>query len=122
MGSWLLVFFYPLRVTEHDLVLGMNEKNAVGSGAFGRVRILGLLSGELVAVKKFVNYGSHLSKSLKAEIKTLAKIKYRNIVKILGFCHSDDSISLIFEFLQKGSLGELKSVCRQQFSCFYRPL
>jgi hypothetical protein len=27
--------------------------------------ILGLLSGELVVVKKFVNYGSHSSKSLK---------------------------------------------------------
>ncbi|XP_062167540.1 probably inactive leucine-rich repeat receptor-like protein kinase At5g06940 [Alnus glutinosa] len=108
MGSWRLVFFYPLRVTEHDLVMGMNEKSAVGSGgAFGRVHILGLPSGELVAVKKFVNYGSHSSKSLKAEIKTLAKIRHRNIVKILGFCHSDDSIFLIYEFLQKGSLGDL---------------
>jgi serine/threonine protein kinase len=100
MKSWRLVFFYPLRVIEHDLVMGMNEKNAVGSGgAFGRVHILGLPSGELAAVKKFVNYGSHSSKSLKAEIKTLAKIKHRNIVKILGFCHSDDSIFLIYEFL-----------------------
>jgi len=44
---------------------------------------------------------------LKAEIKTLAKIRHRNIVKILGFCHSDDSIFLIYEFLQKGSLGDL---------------
>jgi hypothetical protein len=68
------------------------------------------------------NYGSHSSKSLKAEIKTLAKIRHRNIVKILGFCHFDDSIFLISEFLQKGSLGESKSVCRQQFSCFYMPL
>jgi hypothetical protein len=54
--------------------MGMNEKSAVGSGeTFGRVHILGLLSGELVAVKKFVNYGSHSSKSLKVEIKILAK-------------------------------------------------
>jgi serine/threonine protein kinase len=117
MGSWLLVFFYPLRVTEHDLVVGMNEKSAVESGgAFRRVRILGLLSGKLVAVKKFVNYGSHSSKSLKAEI------RHMNIVKILGFCHSNDSIFLISEFLQKGGLGESKFVCQQQFSCFYRPL
>lgn len=106
--SWRLVFFYPLRVTEHDLVMGMNEKSAVGSGgAFGRVYILGLPSGELVAIKKLVNYQSQSSKSLKTEIKTLAKIRHKNIVKILGFCHSDDSIFLIYEFLQKGSLADL---------------
>ncbi|KAF3945396.1 hypothetical protein ACB098_09G124900 [Castanea mollissima] len=108
MGSWRSVFFYPLRVTESDLVMGMDEKSAVGiGGAFGRVYVLGLPSGELVAVKKLVNYGSQSSKSLKAEIKTLAKIRHKNVIKILGFCHSDDSIFLIYEFLQKGSLGDL---------------
>ena len=107
-GSWRSVFFYPLRVTEHDLVMGMDEKSAVGSGgAFGRVYVLGLPSGELVAVKKLINYGSQSSKSLKAEIKTLAKIRHKSVVKILGFCHSDDSIFLIYEYLQKGSLGDL---------------
>ncbi|XP_041028537.1 probably inactive leucine-rich repeat receptor-like protein kinase At5g06940 [Juglans microcarpa x Juglans regia] len=108
MGSRRLVVFYPLRVTEHELVVGMNEKTVVGSGgASGRVYILGLPSGELVAIKKLANYGSQSFKSLKAEIKTLAKIRHKNIVKILGFCHSDDSIFLIYEFLQKGSLGDL---------------
>ncbi|KAG6640872.1 hypothetical protein CIPAW_09G034100 [Carya illinoinensis] len=107
MGSWRMIFFYPLRVTEHELVMGMNEMSAVGSGAFGRVYILGLPSGELVAIKKLVNYGSQSFKSLKAEIRTLAKIRHKNIVKILGFCRSDDSILLIYEFLQKGSLGDL---------------
>ncbi|KAG6694113.1 hypothetical protein I3842_09G034000 [Carya illinoinensis] len=106
-GSWRMIFFYPLRVTEHELVMGMNEMSAVGSGAFGRVYILGLPSGELVAIKKLVNYGSQSFKSLKAEIRTLAKIRHKNIVKILGFCRSDDSILLIYEFLQKGSLGDL---------------
>ncbi|KAJ4706464.1 Leucine-rich repeat receptor-like protein kinase family protein [Melia azedarach] len=44
-GVWRSVFFYPLRVTEHDLVIGMDEKSAVGiGGPFGRVYILSLPS------------------------------------------------------------------------------
>ncbi|CAB4286775.1 unnamed protein product [Prunus armeniaca] len=109
--SWhLAVGFFTLRVTEHDLVMGMDEKSAAGSaGVFGRVYIVSLPSGELVAVKKLVNFGVQSSKALKAEIKTLAKIRHKNVVKVLGFCHSDDSIFLIYEFLQKGSLGDLIS-------------
>ncbi|CAK9172528.1 unnamed protein product [Ilex paraguariensis] len=108
MGIWRSVFFYPLRVTEHDLIMVMDEKTAIGSGgAFGRFYIVNLPSGELVAVKKILNFGSQTSKSLKAEVKILAKIRHKNIVKILGFCHCNDSIFLIYECLQKGSLGDL---------------
>ncbi|XP_044469056.1 probably inactive leucine-rich repeat receptor-like protein kinase At5g06940 [Mangifera indica] len=113
-GVWRSVFFYPLRITENDLVAGMDEKSAVGNGGpFGRVYILSLPSGELIAVKKLENFGSLSSKTLKTEIKTLAKIRHKNIIKILGFFHSDESIFLIYEFLQKGSLGDL--ICRQDF-------
>ncbi|XP_052174083.1 probably inactive leucine-rich repeat receptor-like protein kinase At5g06940 [Diospyros lotus] len=106
--TWRSVFFYPLRITEHDLVTAMDEKTAAGSrGVLGRVHIVALPSGELVAVKKIVNFGSQSSKVLKAEIKTLAKIRHKNVAKILGFCHSDDAIFLIYEYLQKGSLGDL---------------
>ncbi|OMO70188.1 hypothetical protein COLO4_28714 [Corchorus olitorius] len=114
IGTWRSVFFYPLRVTEHDLIMGMNEKSALGSGGpFGKVYTISLPSGELVAVKKLVNFGSQSSKALKAEVKTLGKIRHKNIVKVLGFCHSDESLFLIYEFLQKGSLGDL--ICRPDF-------
>ncbi|CAL5423394.1 unnamed protein product [Camellia sinensis] len=112
-GIWRSVFFYPLRVTEHDLMAAMDEKSAIGFGVFGRVHIVKLPSGELVAVKKIVNFGTQSSKALKAEIKTLAKIRHKNIIKILGFCHSDDSVFLIYEYLQKGSLGDL--ICSPDF-------
>ncbi|XP_050229646.1 probably inactive leucine-rich repeat receptor-like protein kinase At5g06940 [Mercurialis annua] len=119
MGGWRSVFFYPLRVSEHDLVMAMDEKSAVGSsGAFGRVYIVSLPSGELVAVKRLVNIGSQSSKTLKAEVKTLAKIRHKSIVKVLGFCHSDESIFLIYEYLQRGSLGDVigKPDCQLQWS------
>lgn len=58
-------------------------------------------------MKKILNFTSQSSKVLQNEVKTLAKIRHKNIVKILGFCHSDDSIFLIYEYLPKGSLGDL---------------
>ncbi|KAG6428998.1 hypothetical protein SASPL_107037 [Salvia splendens] len=108
LGMWRSVFFYPLRVTEHDLLMSMDEKTARGAGGdIGRVYVVTLPSGELVAVKKILNFATQSSKALQNEVKTLAKIRHKNIVKILGFCHSDDSIFLIYEYLPKGSLGDL---------------
>ncbi|KAJ1409930.1 Protein kinase domain [Sesbania bispinosa] len=110
IGVWRSVFFYPLRITEHDLLVGMDEKSSMGNGGvFGKVYVVSLPSGELVAVKKLVNLRNQSSKSLKSEVKTLAKIRHKNIVKILGFCHSDESIFLIYEHLHEGSLGDLIS-------------
>ncbi|KAH6826094.1 Leucine-rich repeat receptor-like protein kinase family protein [Perilla frutescens var. hirtella] len=107
LGIWRSVFFYPLRVTEHDLLMSMDEKTARGGGGkFGRVYVVSLPSGELVVVKKILNFASQSSKALKNEVKTLAKIRHKNIVKILGFCHSDDSIFLIYEYLPMGSLAD----------------
>ncbi|PKI47786.1 probably inactive leucine-rich repeat receptor-like protein kinase At5g06940 [Punica granatum] len=105
---WHSVFFYPLRITEQDLIAGMNEKSAVRTcGVFGRVYILSLPSGELVAVKILVNFRNQSPKTLKSDIKTLAKIRHKSIAKILGFCHSDDTIFMIYEYLPGGSLGDL---------------
>ncbi|CAJ1910396.1 unnamed protein product [Sphenostylis stenocarpa] len=114
VGVWRSVFFYPLRITEHDLLVAMNEKSSMGNGGFfGRVYVVSLPSGERIAVKKLVNFGNQSSKSLKAEVKTLAKIRHKNVVKILGFCHSDESVFLIYEYLNGGSLGDL--ISRQNF-------
>ncbi|KAL6145279.1 hypothetical protein ACLB2K_055967 [Fragaria x ananassa] len=113
-GLWRSVFFYPLRVTENDLIMGMDEKSSGrDAGVFGKIYIVSLPSGELVAVKKLVNFRVHSSKTLKADIKTLAKIRHKNIVKVLGYCYSDDAIFLIYEFLQNGSLGDM--ICRPDF-------
>ncbi|KAM3320643.1 inactive leucine-rich repeat receptor-like protein kinase isoform X1 [Capsicum chacoense] len=108
MDGWRSVLFYPLRVTENDLMMEMSDKNARGNGGiFGRVYTVNLPNGELIAVKKLMNFGTQSSKSMKAEIKTLAKIRHKNITKILGFCHSNDAIFLIYEYLARGSLGDL---------------
>lgn len=113
MGTCRSVFFYPLRLSESDVIMSTDEETAVGKGVFGTVHIISLPSGELIAVKRIENIGAQSLKSLKAEIKTLAKIRHKNIVKVLGFCYSEDSIYLIYEHLPKGSLGDL--ICKPDF-------
>ncbi|KAK1377368.1 hypothetical protein POM88_033561 [Heracleum sosnowskyi] len=54
-----------------------------------------------------VNFESQSLKTLKAEVKTLAKIRNKNIAKILGFCYSSDALILIYEHLRKGSLRDI---------------
>ncbi|CAH1432285.1 unnamed protein product [Lactuca virosa] len=120
-GIWRSVFFYPLRVTEQDLIMAMDEKASRGSsGGFGRVYIVNLPSNELIAVKKIDNIRNQSFKTLKTEVKTLAKIRHKNIIRILGFCHSDDSIFLIYECMEKGSLGDLISKGEFQLAWSFR--
>lgn len=98
-------FYYPLRLTEHELMKVMSESCPSGS----EVYVLSLSSGELIAVKKLVNSRNISSKALKAEVRTIAKIRHKNITRVLGFCFTDESIFLIYEFTKNGSLHDMLS-------------
>ncbi|XP_065020689.1 probably inactive leucine-rich repeat receptor-like protein kinase At5g06940 [Musa acuminata AAA Group] len=104
--TWKSVFFYPLRITEEELLMALVEKNAIGEGAFGKVHVVQLPGGEFVAVKRLLNSSNLSFRKVKSEIKILAKARHRNLTKLLGFCYSKGTILLIFEYLRKGSLGD----------------
>lgn len=105
-GSWRSVLYYPLRITEDDLLTRFNESNCVGRGAFGEVYAIRLPGGEVVAAKKLIYPTSLSMRSLKTEIKTLAKARHKNLTKLLGFCYSEGLVVLIYESLPGGSLGD----------------
>ena len=105
-NGWKSVFFYPLRVTGDELMMALDEKNNIGRGPFGKVYLVQLPDGQFVVVKKLTNFGSSSLRTLKAEIKTLAKARHKNLAKLLGFCYSEDKVLLIHEHLEKGSLGD----------------
>ncbi|KAI3982274.1 hypothetical protein MKX01_037807 [Papaver californicum] len=107
-SNWNTVFFYPLKITEDDIMRVIDSKVALQRrGTFGGVHIIQSPGGEFFAVKKLMNNGSLSLKKLKAEIKTLAKIRHKNITKLLGFFLLEDSVILIYGFVQMGSLGDL---------------
>ncbi|KAJ0798944.1 putative protein kinase RLK-Pelle-LRR-III family [Helianthus annuus] len=66
-------------------------------------------SGQTIAVKKFASNreGNTIENSFQAEILTLGKIRHRNIVKLYGYCYYQDSNLLLYEYMARGSLGEL---------------
>lgn len=52
------------------------------------------------------------------KLKTLRKIRHRNIVKLYGFCYHQGYNLLLYEYLARGSLGELLhgSSCNLEWS------
>ncbi|XP_010491287.1 PREDICTED: probably inactive leucine-rich repeat receptor-like protein kinase At5g06940 [Camelina sativa] len=104
-GTWHSEFYYSLKLTEHELMKVVNETCPSGS----EVYVLSLSSGELIAVKKLVNSKNVSSKALKAQVRTIAKIRHKNITRILGFCFTEELLFLIYEFTQHGSLHDMLS-------------
>ncbi|KAI3939678.1 hypothetical protein MKW92_007004 [Papaver armeniacum] len=98
-SNWNSVFFYPLKITEDDIMRVIDSKVALqGRGTFG------------VFTKEVDEQWFFVLKKLKAEMKTLAKIRHKNITKLLGFFLLEDSVILIYEFVPMGSLGDL--ICK----------
>ncbi|XP_004305138.1 PREDICTED: probable LRR receptor-like serine/threonine-protein kinase At3g47570-like [Fragaria vesca subsp. vesca] len=89
---------------------GFSINNLIGSGSFGSV-YKGLISGDgtAVAVKVFNLQQHGASKSFIDECKALRSIRHRNLLKIITACSSidnqgNDFKSLVFEFMENGSL------------------
>ncbi|XP_031265228.1 MDIS1-interacting receptor like kinase 2-like [Pistacia vera] len=84
-----------------------DTKYCIGTGGFGSVYKAQLLSGIILAIKKFHSLQPDEiedQKEFLTEIRALTEVRHRNIVKFFGFCvHSKDSF-LVYEYLEKGSL------------------
>ncbi|GMH23672.1 hypothetical protein Nepgr_025515 [Nepenthes gracilis] len=87
-----------------------DPKHCIGIGGHGSVYKAELSTGQIVAVKKLKTIncaGLEAQKNFEAEIRALTRIRHRNIVKLYGFCcHAQHSL-LVYEYLDRGSLGKL---------------
>ncbi|GMY38955.1 Receptor-like protein kinase HSL1 [Fagus crenata] len=112
MSKWRS--FHKLCFSEYEIVGCLNEDNVIGSGASGKVYKVVLSNGEMVAVKKLwgrTNEGDDSVDSEKdrfeAEVETMGKIRHKNIVKLLCCYDTPDCKLLVYEYMPKGSLGDL---------------
>ncbi|MCD7466148.1 hypothetical protein HAX54_002563 [Datura stramonium] len=107
------IYFRPKEgFTFQDLVEATNnfhDSYVLGRGAVGTVYKAVMQSGQTIAVKKLASNreGNNIDNSFRAEILTLGKIRHRNIVKLYGFCYHQGSNLLLYEYMARGSLGEL---------------
>ncbi|CAN6235334.1 unnamed protein product [Urochloa humidicola] len=115
-SRWKLVLFHPVKVTGDELLAGFHDKGVIGRGAFGKVYLIELQDGQKIAVKRLVNSGKLTFRAVKNEMKVLAKVRHKNIAKILGFCYSEGEVSIMYDYLEMGSLKDLICAPKSKFT------
>ncbi|KAG8990537.1 hypothetical protein FRB90_001732 [Tulasnella sp. 427] len=87
--------------------------NCIGRGQFGSVyRALNINTGQIVAVKRIRLEGlpeSEITQLMK-EVHLLKRLQHPSIVQYEGMVRDDDSLDIVLEYVENGSLGQtLKS-------------
>ncbi|XP_058733736.1 uncharacterized protein LOC131605396 [Vicia villosa] len=78
--------------------------NKIGQGGFGSVYKGKLADGQEIAVKRLsTNSGQGITEFL-TEVKLIAKLQHRNLVKLLGCCVGGQEKLLVYEYMANGSL------------------
>ncbi|KAL6650884.1 hypothetical protein ACP70R_009809 [Stipagrostis hirtigluma subsp. patula] len=113
-SPWKLVLFHPIKITGEELLAGLHGKNVIGRGPFGEVYLIELQDGQSIAVKRLVNSGKLTFRAVKNEMKVLAKIRHKNIAKMIGFLYTEGEVSVMYDYLQRGSLKDL--ICAPKFT------
>ncbi|WOL11061.1 hypothetical protein Cni_G19822 [Canna indica] len=107
--SWKLTAFQKLEFGSDEIVECLNDNYMIGRGGAGIVYRGTMPNGKEVAVKRLlgISKGSTHDNGFSAEIQTLGKIRYRNIVRLLTFCSNKECNLLVYEYMRTGNLGEL---------------
>lgn len=114
-SKWTLTSFHKLGFSEYEILDCLDVDNVIGSGASGKVYKVVLSNGETVAVKKLWGVAKKESDHMdppavngfEAEVRTLGKIRHKNIVKLWCSCENKDCQLLVYEYMPNGSLGDL---------------
>ncbi|XP_074567355.1 G-type lectin S-receptor-like serine/threonine-protein kinase At4g27290 [Curcuma longa] len=83
-----------------------SERNKLGEGGFGAVYKGTLENGEHVAVKRLSRSSGQGLDELKNEVFLVAKLRHRNLVKLLGCCLESEEKLLVYSYLANTSLDK----------------
>ncbi|KAI7753024.1 hypothetical protein M8C21_016779 [Ambrosia artemisiifolia] len=84
-----------------------SEDKKLGQGGFGPVYMGMLDDGREIAVKKLSKTSTQGVNEFRNELKFIAKLQHRNLVKLLGYCNEGDESMLIYEYMPNKSLDLL---------------
>ncbi|KAG2708917.1 hypothetical protein I3760_05G215500 [Carya illinoinensis] len=82
-----------------------SPSNKVGQGGFGPVFKGQLPNGQHIAVKRLSKSSGQGIEELENEVKLIAKLQHRNLVKMLGCCIQGEEKMLIYEYMSNKSLN-----------------
>ncbi|KAK4411623.1 putative L-type lectin-domain containing receptor kinase S.5 [Sesamum angolense] len=86
---------------------GFDKKNKLGQGGFGVV-YRGLLAKENmeIAVKWFSRESIKGQHDFLAELTIINRLRHKHLVKLLGWCHKNGKLLLVYEYMPNGSLDQ----------------
>ncbi|KAF3788773.1 putative L-type lectin-domain containing receptor kinase S-5 [Nymphaea thermarum] len=84
-----------------------DEKMKLGQGGFGVVYRGALpLEGTEVAVKMFSREAMQGKDDFLAELTTINRLRHKNLVRLIGWCHRKGTLLIVYEFMPNGSLDQ----------------
>ena len=98
----------PKKFSYKELVSATNnfaEENKLGQGGFGGVYkgYLGDLNS-YVAIKRVSRGSKQGIQEYASEVRSISRLRHRNLVQLIGWCHEKKDLLLIYEFMSNGSL------------------
>ncbi|KAG7969660.1 hypothetical protein I3843_07G042500 [Carya illinoinensis] len=98
----------PRRFTYRELTRATNnfaEEGKLGEGGFGGV-YKGLLSesNTETAVKRVSKGSKQGKKEYISEVRIISRLRHRNLVQVIGWCHEQGEFLLVYEYMPNGSL------------------
>ncbi|KAF0922577.1 hypothetical protein E2562_038667 [Oryza meyeriana var. granulata] len=79
--------------------------NKLGQGGFGPVYMGRLDNGQDIAVKRLSRRSTQGLREFKNEVKLIAKLQHRNLVRLLGCCIDGSERMLVYEYMHNRSLN-----------------
>ncbi|XP_028803960.1 receptor-like protein kinase At3g21340 [Neltuma alba] len=91
------------------LQITSNFKTLIGKGGFGKVYLGTLEDTSQVAVKLLSESSKQGYKEFQSEVQLLTVVHHRNLVLLVGYCHENNIMALIYEYVDNGDLAQLLS-------------
>lgn len=98
----------PKKFRYNELASSTNnfaEEGKLGEGGFGGV-YKGFLKelDSYIAVKRVSSGSKQGIKEYVSEVKIISRLRHRNLVQLIGWCHEKRDLLLVYEFMPNGSL------------------
>uniref|UniRef100_J3MM69 Protein kinase domain-containing protein n=1 Tax=Oryza brachyantha TaxID=4533 RepID=J3MM69_ORYBR len=100
----------PRRFRYNELIAATNnfaEERKLGEGGFGAV-YQGFLKDQNIeiAIKRVAKGSTQGRKEYISEVKIISRLRHRNLVQLVGWCHENGEFLLVYEFMPNRSLDK----------------
>jgi len=108
MEGWTVDSNHNIRTFTEDEIktITSNYSTLIGNGGFGEV-YKGILGDdyELVAVKRYIR--KELREEFMEEVGIHRQMSHKNVVKLIGYCIGESTLTLVTEYISKGNLDDI---------------